>query len=130
MNKHKNFSPLTLAFLGDSVFELLVREKIVSGGDMPVSKLHSAAVKYVCSDAQAKAFRTIELFLTAEELDIFRRGRNANGSTVPKNSTPAKYRTATGLEAVFGYLKLEGKNERIAEIFEMIWKNGDNNNFD
>ena len=118
--KPKEYSPLTLAFLGDVVFELLVREKLVEKGDMPVGELHKKAVEKVCASAQCRAATAILDILTPEEEAIFKRGRNANGVTIPKSATTAEYRKATGIEALFGYLYLKKDNARISELFEMM----------
>lgn len=119
----KHYSPLTLAFLGDAVFELLVREHITAGGSMPVNKLHLKSVELVCAQAQAKAIDILKDHLTDEEADIFRRGRNATGNQIPKNSNPKEYRAATGLETLFGYIYLKGEIERINELFSIIIEN-------
>ena len=116
----KNYSPLTLAFLGDGVYELLVRQKIVSDGSAPLGKLHKRAVAKVRACYQAKGARAIEPLLSEEEADIMRRGRNTN-SHVPKSATVKDYRMATGLEALFGYLSLIGESERIEELFEIVY---------
>lgn len=116
----KQMSPLTLAFLGDAVFELLVRQSIVAKGSMPVGKLHRECVKFVCAKAQSGAMDIIMDSLTEEELDIFKRGRNATSATVPKNADPADYRRATGLEALMGFLYLKGDFKRIDHLFKMI----------
>ena len=113
----KLYNPLTLAFLGDSVFELLVREQVVAAGSMSPGRLHHAAVRYVCADAQARLYDLIEPVLTEEELDILKRGRNATSVTPPKNADPAHYRKATAVEALFGYLHLCGRLERERELF-------------
>lgn len=115
------YSPLTLAFLGDSVYEQLVREHLVTRANMPVRKLHSQTVEYVCCEFQSKACERLLPVMNAEEADIFRRGRNAGGITPPKHSTVAEYRTATGLECLFGYLCLTGQLSRIEELFKIIW---------
>lgn len=120
VNSPKQLSPLVLAFLGDSVFELMVREKIVAEGNAPVGKLHHKAVHYVCAGAQAEAFRVIEPLLSEEEMAVFKRGRNAK-SQPPKNADPLEYRAATGLEALFGYLYAAEQHERTRELFELIW---------
>ncbi len=121
---HKNpkqLSPSTLAFIGDAVFELLVREYVISKkGSMPVSKLHKATVNYVCAASQFKAAIKIEKMLTEEEADIYRRGRNATGSHVPRNSRPREYRAATGIECLFGFLYLQGDVIRLQELFVYI----------
>jgi ribonuclease-3 family protein len=119
----KQYSPLTLAFMGDAVYEQLVREKIVTQANMPVRKLHDLTIEYVRAEFQAKAIKRLsdEGLLTEAEQDIFRMGRNSSGVTPPKHSTVAEYRAATGLECVFGYLHLSGQLERIRELFELIW---------
>ena len=116
------YSPLTLAFLGDSVYEQLVREKLVLGANMPVGKLHIYAVKRVRANFQSKAFDVITPRLTEEEITIMKRGRNATGNTVPKSSNPVEYRRATALECLFGYLYLKGETQRIQELFDAIWE--------
>lgn len=115
------YGPLALAFLGDVIYEKLVREYIILKGNMPVSKLHSLSVKKVCAEYQARAVEIIREKLTEEEQDVLRRGRNASGITAPKHSTVAEYRAATALECLFGYLHLAGRDERIEELFEIIW---------
>lgn len=120
--KPKEYSPLTLAFLGDVVFELLVREQLVVGGDVPVKKLHQKATKKVCATAQCRAAAEILDQLTPEEESIFKRGRNANGTHPPKSATTAEYRTATGIEALFGYLYLKKDKSRMLELFSQMMK--------
>lgn len=117
------YSPLALAFMGDAVYEQLVRERIISRANMPAQKLHELTIEKVCAEFQAAAARRLaeEGSLTEEEQDIFRRGRNASGITAPKHSTVAEYRAATGLECLFGYLHLCGRHERINELFELIF---------
>ena len=117
----RNYSPLTLAFLGDGVYELLVRQKIVSGGSMPSKKLHILCVEKVRASYQAKGVEKIMPMLSEEELDILKRGRNANPN-VPKSASVSEYRLATGLETLFGYLSLIGKVERIEKLFEVIYE--------
>lgn len=120
--KARSYSPLTLAFLGDGVYEVYVREHIVLEGSMSVSNLHTKAVKMVRASFQAMIVENFskENIFTEEEADIIRRGRNASGNSVPKSSNPAEYRKATGLEALFGYLYLIGNNNRMRELFELI----------
>ncbi|MBQ6171184.1 MAG: ribonuclease III [Clostridia bacterium] len=113
------YSPLTLAYLGDAVYELLVREKLLREGNRPNGTLHAEATAYVSSKGQSDAFLKIEQYLNEDELAIFRRGRNAH-SVPNKNNDYDEYRRATGLEAVFGYLRLCGDNDRIHELFAMI----------
>lgn len=114
------FSPLTLAFIGDAVYELLVRGQVLARGSAPVGKLHHRTVDFVRADAQAKAVRAIQPILTETEATILRRGRNANSAHIAKNADPVDYRYATGLESLFGYLYLTGKNQRLRELFALI----------
>lgn len=116
------YGPLALAFLGDVIYEKLVREYIILMGNMPASKLHSLSVKKVCAEYQAKGVERIRDMLDGEELDVLRRGRNATGINPPKHSTVMEYRTATALECLFGYLHLAGRTERIEQLFDVIWK--------
>ncbi len=116
------YSPLALAFLGDCIYERQVRERILLEANRPARQLHEAAVARVRAAYQAKASEHILPLLTSEEADIFRRGRNATGISVPKHATPADYRKATGLEALFGYWHLCGREARIREIFSVIWQ--------
>ena len=118
----KMLSPLTLAFIGDAVLELMVRTRLIEQGSMPVGKLHSEAIKYVSAKAQSKLVEVILPLLSEEEEAIYKRGRNANGAKVPKNTDPADYRRASGLEALFGYLYLAyPDHERVAELFHILW---------
>ncbi len=115
------YSPLSLAFLGDCVYERYVRERLLREANMPVAKLHALAVARVCAEYQSVAFDTILPHLTEQEETILRRGRNATGNTVPKHADVATYRRATAVECLFGYLCLCGNEARIAELFERIW---------
>ena len=113
-------SPLTLAFVGDTVFDLLVRGNLVMQANRPVGKLHPLAATKVCAAAQARDARDIAPLLTAREADIYRRGRNAHTGRIPKSASSAEYHSATGLEALFGWLYLSGRDDRIEELFEHI----------
>ena len=115
-----NISSLGLAHLGDSVFEVMVRSWLCMQGKAKVKDLHRATVKYVAAPAQAERFERIAGILTEEESDVFRRGRNTAPHSVPKAATRGQYQTATGLEALFGYLYLQGKTERLNELFELM----------
>lgn len=115
------YSPLSLAFLGDSVYEQLVREKILLSANMPASKLHSLKVSRVCAEYQSKAVDEIMPLLSEKEQAVLKRGRNATGNTVPKHASTVDYRRATGLECLFGYLHLVGERDRIDELFEIVW---------
>lgn len=116
------YSPLALAFLGDSVYEQLVRQKILLEANRPAAKLHEAAVAHVCAAYQAAAVTVLLPLLTEQEEAVFKRGRNATGNTVPRHASPADYRRATGLEALFGYLQLCGDFERMEELFAYLWE--------
>lgn len=107
-------SAASLAYLGDSVLEIFVRERLVLRG---VKNPSVESLKYVTAPAQSEAVEKILPQLTEEESDVYRRGRNCVHSGVPKNATPAQYRRATGLETLFGYLYLSGENDRLRELF-------------
>ncbi len=111
-------SPLVLAYIGDAYYEMVVRTHVVSEGNMQVEKLHKKVTSMVRASAQAAIARhyvDTEVF-TEEELAVFKRGRNSKSHTMPKNADPADYRRATGLEAVIGYLYLDGQAERAKEL--------------
>jgi Uncharacterized protein conserved in bacteria len=116
----KQKSPVELAFIGDAVYELLVREHISLTHDAPAAVLHKMAISYVRAEAQHSALEKINGLLTEEEAEMTRRGRNANKVTSSKNADPADYRAATGLETLFGYLYITGRNDRIRELFSLI----------
>lgn len=116
----RQLSPVTLAFVGDAVFGLLVREHLVSSGVTRADSLHRQAVSFVKASAQAGSVERLQSILTPEESNIIRRGRNANTTHVPKNANPIEYRLATGLEALFGYLYLAGSHTRLLEIFKVL----------
>ena len=105
-------SSLGLAHLGDGVFELMVRSWLCLHGKATSKGLHRATVRYVAAPAQARAVERILPLLTGEEGDVFRRGRNTSPHSVPQNASRADYQAATGLEALFGWLWLQGRTER------------------
>ncbi len=117
----RELSPLVLAYIGDAVYEILARTRVVSLGNSPVNKMNAKAKKIVNAKSQCDAYFKIADMLTEDEAAVFRRGRNANSYTHPKNMDINDYRHATGLEALFGYLYLSGKNERITELFELVY---------
>ncbi len=119
ITKARLTSPLALAYIGDGIYELMIREWVLSKGNSPVNKLHKKTVSCVCASAQAKAFDYIENDLTNDELAVYKRGRNAT-SSVPRNGNPAEYRKATGFEALFGYLHLSKQTERIDVLFDKV----------
>lgn len=111
---------LSLAFIGDAVYEIMVREHLLRNGSLQIGKLHKMAVEMVRASFQASVFDFLEPILTEEENSILHRGRNASATHIPKNANAIEYRKATGVESLFGWLYLEQKNERIRELFEMI----------
>ena len=112
-----SLSTLGLAHLGDGVYEVMVRSWLVLHGKAKAKDLHRATVKYVAAPAQAERFEKIQPLLTDEETDVFRRGRNTAPHSIPKAASRAQYQTATGLEALFGWLYLQGRTERLNELF-------------
>lgn len=115
-----HMNPLTLAFVGDGVYELFVRETMVAQAEARVKDLHAGAVSRVRCEAQAKAAHEVLLpALTEEERAVYNRGRNAHVGHVPKNACVADYHAATALEAVFGYLYLKGEIGRLRELFAL-----------
>ena len=120
MERVKELSAGTLAFVGDAVFGLMVREKLAET-NRPSGELHKKSVEYVNANAQAEGFEVIKNMLSEEELTAFKHGRNLHTNNVPKNSSLAQYHTATGLEALFGYLHLLHRDQRLKELFEKIW---------
>lgn len=113
------YSPLTLAFLGDAVYSLLVRNMLSLSANKPTGKLHKESIYYVNAAFQAQMIKDLLPVLTENETAVFKRGRNAHSSHSPKNQSDADYRYATGLESLYGYLYLCGETNRIKEIFEI-----------
>lgn len=109
----KAYSPLTLAYIGDAVYELVIRTMVVEKGNRQASQLHRLTTSYVKAQAQAAMIEALEPELTEEELAIYKRGRNAKSYTSAKNASILDYRKATGLETLIGYLYLSGREERI-----------------
>lgn len=112
--------PLALAYIGDCVYELYVRERLLASGITSVRQLHDKAVNYVNAKGQAERLKKIMDLLTEEELDIIKRGRNAKSTTVPKNADVLDYRYATGLEALIGYLYLNGNVSRLMFLLDRL----------
>lgn len=117
----RELSPLVLAYIGDAVYEVLARTRVIALGNAPVNKMNAKAKRIVNAKSQCEAYFKLEDKLTDEEAAVFRRGRNANSYTHPKNMDITDYRYASGLEALFGYLYLSGRNERITELFELVY---------
>ena len=112
----RSYSPLTLAYIGDGVYELIIRTILVKKGNCPVNRLHKKASSLVKAGAQSAIMEVIEEELTPEELSVYRRGRNAHSPTMAKHATMADYRRATGFEALMGYLYLKEDFSRILEL--------------
>jgi ribonuclease-3 family protein len=114
----KTYSPLTLAFIGDVVYDLIIRTMVVEQGNAPVNKLHKKVSNLVKATAQVELLHKVEDMLTEEEISIFKRGRNAKSFTSAKNASITEYRIATGLEALIGYLYLDNQFARIVDIIQ------------
>ena len=113
-------SPIVLAYIGDGVYEVFIRNVIVSRGIWLPKKFHKESVSFVKAKAQAEILEGIKEYLSEEEKDIIKRGRNAKSGTIPKNADMMDYKNATGFEALIGYLYLLGRNGRLKEIFEKV----------
>lgn len=113
-------SSLALAHVGDGIYELLARTYVVRHGGSLANQMHRKTVNLVCAAHQARAARVLEPELSEAERDVFRRGRNSHPHTTPKSATPEDYALATGLEALFGWLYLNGDQARICQLFEAI----------
>lgn len=116
-------SPLVWAYIGDSVFEIYIRDKMIQKGIPNNTKLHKNTTMYVKASAQAKMIENIKPVLTQSEYDIVRRGRNANANTIPKNASVIEYKNATSLECLFGYLFLIGNYERLMFLLDFTYEN-------
>lgn len=108
--------PLTLAYLGDSIYEAFVRERMLDRGIVKVNDLHKASMKYVRATAQAQILTALAPILTEQEQDVVRRGRNAKSHAAPKSAEAADYSASTGFEALIGYLHLSGRADRLSEV--------------
>ena len=113
-------SPLTLAFIGDTVYDLYIREKLICQANRPINKLHTLAVESVRASAQAAAAEKIMPLLNENETAILKRGRNAHVHHLPKNGNPRDYHYATALETLVGYLYMKNDIERLRELFSVI----------
>lgn len=113
----EELSPLVLAYMGDCVYELLVRNYVVSKGNRPVNHMNSMTRSFVNAGSQSDMYDILKPYLTDEEENIYRRGRNAKSHTHAKNQSIVSYRRATGIEALFGYIYMKGNFERLNELF-------------
>ncbi len=114
-----------LAYLGDAVLEVITRQHLLSSGVTDVGELNRMALAYVKATAQSQAVERLLPHLTEEEIAVFKRGRNAHGIAIPKSASAAQYRRATGLEALFGFLFLHGREERMKELFYLGFLDGE-----
>lgn len=124
----KTYSPLALAFLGDCVYDLIIRTIVVEQGNRSASDLHKRTSSYVKASTQAYMIEALQELLEEEEKAVYRRGRNAKSYTTAKNASIADYRKATGFEALIGYLYLQNRIERILELVKAaleLWKDKD-----
>lgn len=118
----KRVNALSLAFIGDAVFEVMVREYlIINNLNLSAHKLHLKAVSYVKANSQRAIFRRLQKYLTEDEIYIYKKGRNTKSPTMPKNATVSDYRAATGFECLIGYLYITGQSHRIQEIMDIIF---------
>lgn len=115
-------SAQALAYLGDAVIELMVREHLILKGYEKSGKLNAEARKFVTAVAQNRAYLAIEGVLTEQECDVFRRAKNSSHLNIPKSASALEYKNATGLEAVFGLLQLKGDSQRTRELFALAYK--------
>lgn len=118
--KMLEMSPLVFAYLGDTIYDIFIRTYLVGTGIAKVSQLHKASINYVKAKAQADAVKNLSEFLTEEEHEIIRRGRNIKPASPPKNADIMDYRYATGFEALIGYLYASGEHERMKEILDKV----------
>ena len=117
-----DYSPLTLAYIGDGIYEIVIRTVIVDEANRQVNKIHKAASNLVKAGTQAKMIHYIMDDLTDAELTIYKRGRNAKAVTRAKNASMSEYRTATGFEALMGWLYLSGQSDRMMDLIMLALK--------
>lgn len=115
----RSYSPLALAYIGDGVFDLIIRSFVINKGNVPVNKMHRHTSNIVKAQTQAVMAERLAPLLNAEEEGYYKRGRNAKSHTTAKNATVGDYRKATGFEALVGYLYLTGQNERLMELMKI-----------
>ena len=115
----RTYSPLALAYIGDGIFDLVIRSLVVGKGNTKASQLHYQTSHIVKAETQAKIIEALEGDLTEEEADVYRRGRNAKSPTMAKNASMADYRKATGFEALMGYLYLKDEFPRVVELTKL-----------
>lgn len=114
----EEYSPLTLAYIGDAVYELYIRTRLAGRANRQAGRLHREATRYVSAHAQSETVKAMLGSLTEREAEVFRRGRNAKSLSVPKNADVGEYHHATGFEALVGFLHLAGEKERLLELLD------------
>lgn len=117
-----DYNPLAVAYIGDTVYDLFIRTKIVEKGNKQVTNMHKEAVKFVNATAQAKCAEMIEPFLSEKELHLIRWGKNAKSASVPKNANVKDYHIATGFEVLIGGLYISNQTERLEEILNIAYE--------
>ena len=122
MNPYQSYSSLTLAYVGDAIYEVFIRTKLTENGDKKVNRLHKEAKNFVSAKAQSQIVEALLDNFTPDETDIFKRGRNTKVNTKAKNADFKEYHNATGLEALFGYLYLSKNQERLTELMEKSYQ--------
>lgn len=115
----KEYSPLTLAYIGDSIYDLIIKTMVINQGNRQVQKLHKEVSSLVQASAQSAMMRTVQEYLTEEERAVYKRGRNAKSVSPAKNQSLTDYRRATGFEAVMGFLYLKKEWQRMLELIKI-----------
>lgn len=115
----RTYSPLTLAYIGDAIYDLIIRTVVVERANRSAKNLHKTVIRYVNARTQAQMIEVLEAELSEEEAAVYHRGRNAKAYTTAKNASVAEYRMATGLEALFGYLYMNGETDRLLTLVRL-----------
>ncbi|MFD1395723.1 Mini-ribonuclease 3 [Kroppenstedtia eburnea] len=116
----EEINPLLLAYMGDAVYELFIRHHLLARGETRANKIHGQAVRFVSAAAQAEAVRILKDWLTEEEKEVVKRGRNAKAKSVPKNANTLDYRYSTGLETLIGHWYLTGNTDRLTQGMKQV----------
>lgn len=117
----REYSPLALAYIGDTVYDLFIRTKVLSKGNRHVTEMHKESVSFVKAHSQSVSAYAIENVLTEDEMRVLKWGRNAKSNTTPKNADVTEYRMATGFETLVGYLYLSGEDERLSYLLDLAY---------
>ncbi|MBE7055422.1 MAG: Mini-ribonuclease 3 [Ruminococcaceae bacterium] len=118
----REYSPLALAYIGDTVYDLFIRTKVIAKGNRHVTQMHKESVSFVKAHSQSVSAYALENELTEDEMRVLKWGRNAKSNTTPKNADVTEYRMATGFETLVGYLYLSGENERLSYLLDLAYK--------